>query len=422
MGVVTASIGIVGGPVAPVQAAPVHSDDYPSWNDVQAAKDNVANQQALVDKINGLIGDLQTQVTAAGVAAEKAQESYYQARDALTAATQKAQDLQTKADDAEAKAKTSKMRAGLMASHLARSGGEDPSLDLMMQGDNSDQADKLLYQLGTMSKLTEQSQKIYKQAVTDKNEAQAVTKQAKVAEDERTKLATAANTALAAAKTAQANAQDALGQQQQQQTTLVAQLADLQNTSVQVQQQYVAGQQAAAAQAAALKAQQEVQAQAVAQAAQASGNGSGVSSGGGGGGNQSAPSNNVGAPNGGVVATAIAYAKAQLGQPYIFGGAAPGGWDCSGLTMMAYAAAGIDIGTHSVNNQWYTAAARGQIVSYSDAQPGDLLFWGDAPGDFYHVGIYLGGGMMIAAPTEGEDVKIQSVWGPPYFEVARPAA
>jgi cell wall-associated NlpC family hydrolase len=90
--------------------------------------------------------------------------------------------------------------------------------------------------------------------------------------------------------------------------------------------------------------------------------------------------------------------------------------------MMAYRYAGVYIGSHSVNNQWYTAASRGQIVSYGNRQPGDLIFWGDGPGDFYHVGIYIGGGMMIAAPTEGDVVKIQSVWGSPWGQVARPSA
>ena len=90
--------------------------------------------------------------------------------------------------------------------------------------------------------------------------------------------------------------------------------------------------------------------------------------------------------------------------------------------MKAYAYAGVYIGSHSVNNQYYTAADRGQLVSYSAKQAGDLIFWGDGPGDFYHVGIYIGGGMMIAAPTEGDVVKVQSVWGSPWRLVARPSA
>jgi cell wall-associated NlpC family hydrolase len=90
--------------------------------------------------------------------------------------------------------------------------------------------------------------------------------------------------------------------------------------------------------------------------------------------------------------------------------------------MKSYAYAGVYIGSHSVNNQYFTAENRGQLVPYGAKQPGDLIFWGDAPGDFYHVGIYIGSGRMIAAPTEGDVVKIQYVWGSPWGMVARPSA
>ncbi|ERK69944.1 NlpC/P60 family protein [Leifsonia aquatica ATCC 14665] len=130
----------------------------------------------------------------------------------------------------------------------------------------------------------------------------------------------------------------------------------------------------------------------------------------------------VAPPNGNVVQTAIAFARSQLGKPYVLGGAGPNTWDCSGLTMKAYAYAGVYIGAHSVNDQYYTARNKGQLVSYGAKQAGDLIFWGSGPGDFYHVGIYIGNGQMIAAPTEGDVVKVQSVWGSPWSQVARPSA
>lgn len=411
MGAVTASIGIV----APAQAV-----DYPSWNDVQQAKANVANQQAMIANITALIGNLQSNVDAARVASEKAAEAYFQARDALDKATAKQTDLEGQAAQAAAKAKTSQMRAGLLASHLAKAGGGDAlSTELLLNGGGSGaSADKLLFQLGTMSKLTEQSKAVYDQATRDKNTADSLNAQAKVAKTERESLKADADKALAAAQSAQSAAQSALAEQQTKSTELVAQLATLKNTSTQVEAAYLQGQAVKAAQEAAAKAAQEAAlAQQQQQQQQNAGSGGGSSSGGSsGGGGTVAP------PNGNVVQTALAYAQAQLGKPYIFDGEGPVGYDCSGLTMKAYAHAGVYIGSHSVNDQYFTARSRGQIVPYSQRQPGDLIFWGSGPGSFYHVGIYIGGGMMIAAPTEGDVVKRQSVWGSPWYEVARPSA
>lgn len=426
MGAVTASMGLV---------APAHAVDYPSWNDVQEAKASVANQQAMIDNITRLIGGLQTSVDAARIESEKAAEAYFQARDALEAVTAKAADLQSQATAAGEKAKTSQMRAGLLASHLAKSGaGGDVSTELLLKGGGSGSAaDKLLFQLGTMSKLTEQSKAVYDQATKDKNTAEALTAQAKSAKTEREALAEKATSALAVAQEAQAAAQAALAQQQTKSTELIAQLATLKNTSAEVEASFLQGEQVRAQQAAAARAAEEERRRQQEQQNQGGGSSSGGSSSGGsssgsgsGSGGSSTGSGGGGAPvappNGNVVQTAIAYARAQLGKPYIFGGEGPNGYDCSGLTMKAYAYAGVYIGSHSVNNQWYTAAGRGQIVPYSQRQPGDLIFWGGGPGSFYHIGIYIGGGQMIAAPTEGDVVKIQSVWGSPYSQVARPSA
>ncbi|AAT89847.1 peptidoglycan lytic protein P45 [Leifsonia xyli subsp. xyli str. CTCB07] len=399
----TASIGIV---------APAHAVDYPSWNDVQQAKANVANQQAMIGEITTLIGNLQSTVDAARIESEKAAEAYFQAKDALDQAAAKEADLEAQASAAAEKAKTSQMRAGLLASHLAKAGGGDVSTELLLKGGGSESAaDKLLFQLGTMSKLTEQSKAVYDQATNDKNTATSLTAQAQVAKTERAALADKATAALEASQDAQAKAQAALAEQQTKSTELIAQLATLKNTSSQVEAAYLQGEQVKAQQAAAAAAAKAAEEERIRRERQQQGGG-----GGGGGGDPVAP------PQGNVVQAAIFYARAQLGKPYIFGGEGPVGYDCSGLTMKAYAYAGVYIGSHSVNNQWYTAANRGQIVSYSQRQPGDLIFWGSGPGSFYHIGIYLGGGMMIAAPTEGDVVKIQSVWGSPWGQVARPSA
>ncbi|MEO6471001.1 MAG: NlpC/P60 family protein [Aeromicrobium sp.] len=104
------------------------------------------------------------------------------------------------------------------------------------------------------------------------------------------------------------------------------------------------------------------------------------------------------------VETAIAFAKAQLGDPYKWGGTGPNSWDCSGLVMKAWAAAGVSL-PHYGGAQ-YTSTRK---VSMSSIQRGDLLFWSNGgAGSIYHVAMYLGGGQMIHAPRTGRDVEIVS--------------
>jgi len=103
----------------------------------------------------------------------------------------------------------------------------------------------------------------------------------------------------------------------------------------------------------------------------------------------------------GKAETALRYACAQLGKPYVFGGAGPNSFDCSGLTMMAYKQVGINL-SHYVPNQ-YSASRR---VAKSDLQPGDLVFFHDNG----HEGMYVGNGKFIHAPHTGDVVKISGVF------------
>lgn len=124
-------------------------------------------------------------------------------------------------------------------------------------------------------------------------------------------------------------------------------------------------------------------------------------------------------PHAAQINQVIGFAKQQLGEAYVLGGAGPNVWDCSGLTKVAYAGIGINIDAgHSATTQWRNGVARGQMHPLSEVQPGDLIFWGG--NDAWHVGISLGGDMMIAAPKVGDVVKIQKVWGTPNSQVWRP--
>ncbi len=134
-----------------------------------------------------------------------------------------------------------------------------------------------------------------------------------------------------------------------------------------------------------------------------SGGGSSSSSGGGGGGGGGGGSVDIPAPpaNGSIGARVVAAAMSYLGVRYVWGGASRGGVDCSGLTMLAYSTVGIGLG-HFTGSQWNS----GTHISQSQLAPGDLVFFYP---DHHHVGIYIGGGQFIHAPSTGDVVKISNL-------------
>jgi cell wall-associated NlpC family hydrolase len=165
----------------------------------------------------------------------------------------------------------------------------------------------------------------------------------------------------------------------------------------------------AAEEAAARAAQAQREAQERAARPAASDNG-----GGGGGGGGPAPSSDptdigvdpgsVPAPSPGAAA-AIAFARAQVGKPYIYAGVGPEGFDCSGLTMMAWAQGGVSM-SHGSQDQ-YNAFPK---VPISQLQPGDLVFFGSSGPSNHHGALYIGGGTMIEAPHTGAFVRYSTIY------------
>lgn len=110
-------------------------------------------------------------------------------------------------------------------------------------------------------------------------------------------------------------------------------------------------------------------------------------------------------------AAIVDQARAYLGVPYLWGGTDPSkGLDCSGFTQLVYKSQGINL--PRVSSQQATAGRA--VGSLADAQPGDLLFFDYSPTrpGIDHVGIYVGGGQMVAAPQPGDVVKLQSAGQP----------
>ncbi|GAB2567525.1 C40 family peptidase [Microlunatus antarcticus] len=110
--------------------------------------------------------------------------------------------------------------------------------------------------------------------------------------------------------------------------------------------------------------------------------------------------------------TALAFAKEQLGEKYKYAAAGPDKWDCSGLTMKAWAEAGVTL-PHNSAAQYKI----GKKVKKADLQPGDLVFFYDGPS---HVGIYAGDGQIIHAPKPGKTVTYIKVSSMPWKGARRP--
>ncbi|MFE7238500.1 NlpC/P60 family protein [Streptomyces sp. NPDC057580] len=109
----------------------------------------------------------------------------------------------------------------------------------------------------------------------------------------------------------------------------------------------------------------------------------------------------------------LAFARDQIGKPYVWGATGPSSYDCSGLTQAAWKAAGVDI----PRTTWDQVKI-GTRIATADLQPGDLVFFYD---DISHVGIYKGDGMMIHAPKPGANVREESIYYMPIYGSVRPA-
>jgi cell wall-associated NlpC family hydrolase len=117
-----------------------------------------------------------------------------------------------------------------------------------------------------------------------------------------------------------------------------------------------------------------------------------------------APTRAVPGAHAGATAAAVALAMKFLGTPYVWGGAKPGGFDCSGLVYYVFGQQGVKLPRVAEDQ-----ARVGTYVPQSQLQPGDAVFFADSSGYIHHMGLYIGGGKMIHAPQTGDVVKITDI-------------
>lgn len=201
--------------------SPAYADEYPTWEEVQEARKDVARAEAKVKEIMAILERLEVAAAEAEEEAARLGEIYYEALYELDEATFQQAQLQSQADSAAVVAEESRMKAGQFVAELARVGGADLTATLFISGDDANQ---LLSRIGYAAKIAEQTDGIYARALSDQNTAQALSDQAEVARQIREELQLVAEAAYDEANAAAMRAYSAVEAQLENSARLEAQL------------------------------------------------------------------------------------------------------------------------------------------------------------------------------------------------------
>lgn len=329
-----------------------------------------ADPQPTIAQVNDQLNKLYQQASAAD-------EAYNAAQDAQSKLQLQVDGINRQITAEQESMAQTKARLGGLAAEQYRNGGIDPTLRLMMQADPS----TMLDMSATVDRVQSDNADTLKLLAQQKADLAVKSRQAA---DKMTLLDQQTKAAEGAKKQADGDVAKA--------QALLNSLQAKQRAALEAEQARQRAAAVAAAQAAAAR-------QASSTSSGSSGSGTTVT---------------IPAVSG-RAATAVAFARAQIGKPYLFGGTGPGAYDCSGLTQAAWKAAGVAIPR--------TATAQMQglpAVSGSSAQPGDLVFFYGNSSYVDHVGLYIGNGLVIHAPHTGASVEIVAVSSMPLVSYARP--
>jgi murein DD-endopeptidase MepM/ murein hydrolase activator NlpD len=264
--------GLVGTVV--VDAPSASAAKYPSWDEVMAARGQESAKAGQITAIKGIISGLADDLRDAEAEAKRLGDEFYEAQKDAQDAAEKEQRLRTDAEEHAEIAEQSAAQAGQFAAQMARSGGADVTASVITGGED---AKDLLYNLGALSKLSEQAERVEAAATTDAAVARSLTAQADRAADALDELAAEAQRRMQASQAAADKVQTAYDEQQTNKARLDAQLATLTSGRVRTEAEFAQGEKVR--KAAEAKAAREAAARAAAALAAAAAN-----SGGGGGG------------------------------------------------------------------------------------------------------------------------------------------
>ena len=426
--------------------APSALADPVDQSDIDRSKASERSTSTSIASLEARLAQESTALEQAQIKAQVANEDYLTAVDDLNTATTDAQTAQTNADTAASNTESARADLGSIVVQTYQESGNplDPLAPYLTSESLADlaDADVALDRAGEKNNAKVQNVEALQSVATS---LQSIADQ-KVKDKETAK--TSAETAKSDAEAAARDAQSAVTTTQTNRQNLISQLATQRNTTVELETKYQnqveaerKAREEAAAQAAAKAASEKAaadlaqkQAEQAASQPQESAPAPQEQS------SQPSPSPQSSAQepattsqpepeaaeeeeaapapapapepapapshSGSAASTAINAAMGYLGTPYVWAGESAAGLDCSGLTMVSYAAAGVEL-THSSRVQY----GEGSLVPLDAAQPGDLVFWSSdgSQSGIYHVAIYLGDDMMIEAPTFGMTVRVTSM-------------
>jgi cell wall-associated NlpC family hydrolase len=381
---------VTGFALSPAYAVP----DYPTAAEVAAAKRNVEEKKKMITRIEGILNTLQEEADALEAVALQKNEQYNQAKQAVKVMADKVAGLEAKVLTAQEDAEEAKTMLGQIVARMYRQGTSgNTTLEIFF---NPESSDELLYQLGASDVVAQRTQVMYEQAMQKQADAKALASELASAQAELETRRAASEKLYREAKAAADAVIAKVNESESQRASMLGQLASLKDTASDLERQRREGLEAERRQNAVKDA-------------------------------PTAPElYTVGAPNEDLVEKAISFASAQLGERYVLGGSGPDIWDCSGITMKSYAAAGVYIGWHSATAQFNIMASNQKLVPFQDAKRGDLIWWtrsSSFSGDKYHVAIFLGNGMMLEAPNPARTVRIVPVrYGELFPYAGRPTA
>ena len=445
---VVVTVALVGtllvGAASDVVAAPP-APTPPSAQDVQAAKGAVAAASRSVAGMEVRLAQLSATTDAANLKVQQAGETYTQAVSDADAAAQASTDAAKASADADAAAETARRQLVAIAREIARSGGSTDMLQALLSADGFQDVANRSSALDRISGKTDEAVQQYRASQLIST---MLAKRATEAAAEASAAKATAADALKGAQQAQADAVQAQTDAAAERDTLITQLAAARQTSADVErarQDYLDQQRRdredAAAKAAALKAAAVAQpvvpakntgATTPAATTPAATTPAATTPG--------ATTPPVTAPPGNTPpavtppavtppsapyglgtgrsrgsaaggAAALAWAETKIGFPYVWAAAGPDAYDCSGLTMSAWRAAG-GVNLARTSRDQYRQVLK---ISYNDLRPGDLVFWSTDPNNtdaVYHVAMWAGNGMIMEAPQPLSPLRLTKMrWG-----------